>query len=119
MSKIKIKNFGPIQEGYNENNGWIDISKVTVFIGNQGSGKSTVAKLISTFKSYASIQSLLSILNGKYSLAMKSRPLATKTSCSIPCLNLSNALNSFCQAGFSLNQSYLDISLIKKPLSVN
>ena len=49
MSKIKIKNFGPIQEGYNENNGWIDISKVTVFIGNQGSGKSTVAKLISTF----------------------------------------------------------------------
>ena len=49
MSKIKIKNFGPIQEGYKENNGWIDISKVTVFIGNQGSGKSTVAKLISTF----------------------------------------------------------------------
>src|SRR5271154_2823843 len=49
MSKIRIKNFGPIQEGYNENDGWIDIKKVTVFIGNQGSGKSTVAKLISTF----------------------------------------------------------------------
>ena len=48
MSKIKIKNFGPIKEGYLENNGWIDIKKVTVFIGNQGSGKSTVAKLIST-----------------------------------------------------------------------
>jgi predicted ATPase len=28
----------------------MDIKKVTVFIGNQGSGKSTVAKLISTFK---------------------------------------------------------------------
>lgn len=49
MSKIKIKNFGPIKEGYRENDGWIDIKKVTVFIGNQGSGKSTVAKLISTF----------------------------------------------------------------------
>ena len=49
MSKIRIKNFGPIKEGYNENDGWLDIKKVTVFIGNQGSGKSTVAKLISTF----------------------------------------------------------------------
>lgn len=49
MGKIRIKNFGPIKEGYKENDGWIDIKKVTVFIGNQGSGKSTVAKLISTF----------------------------------------------------------------------
>lgn len=47
MSKIRIKNFGPIKEGYLENDGWIDIKKVTVFIGNQGSGKSTVAKVIS------------------------------------------------------------------------
>lgn len=49
MSRIKIKNFGPIKEGYIEDDGWISIDKVTVFIGNQGSGKSTVAKLISTF----------------------------------------------------------------------
>jgi predicted ATPase len=49
MSKIRIKNFGPIKEGYQENEGWLDVKKVTVFIGNQGSGKSTVAKLISTF----------------------------------------------------------------------
>ena len=49
MSKIRIKNFGPIKEGCQEKDGWIDIKKVTVFIGNQGSGKSTVAKLISTF----------------------------------------------------------------------
>src|SRR6266496_1824342 len=49
MPKIKIKNFGPIKEGYLENEGWLDIGKVTLFIGNQGSGKSTVAKLISTF----------------------------------------------------------------------
>lgn len=49
MSKIKIKNFGPIKAGCIANDGWIDIKKVTLFIGNQGSGKSTVAKLISTF----------------------------------------------------------------------
>ncbi len=49
MCKIRIKNFGPIKEGCKTNNGWIDIKEVTVFIGNQGSGKSTVAKLISTF----------------------------------------------------------------------
>lgn len=49
MSKIKIKYFGPIKEGCKENDGWIDVKKVTLFIGNQGSGKSTVAKLITTF----------------------------------------------------------------------
>jgi len=49
MNRIKIKNFGPIKEGNLENDGWIDINKITVFIGNQGSGKSTIAKLISTF----------------------------------------------------------------------
>ena len=49
MSKIRIKNFGPIKEGFFSDDGWIDVRKVTVFIGDQGSGKSTVAKLISTF----------------------------------------------------------------------
>ena len=49
MSKIKINNFGPIRDGFQGDNGWLDISKITVFIGNQGSGKSTIAKLISTF----------------------------------------------------------------------
>ncbi len=54
MSKIRIKNFGPIKEGFTETlpdgtvSEWMDVKKVTVFIGNQGSGKSTVAKLIST-----------------------------------------------------------------------
>ncbi|WPO81081.1 ATP-binding protein [Chryseobacterium sp. JJR-5R] len=47
--KIRIKNFGPIKEGLLENDGWIKISKNTIFIGNQGSGKSTIAKLVSTF----------------------------------------------------------------------
>ncbi len=49
MNKIKVRHFGPIQEGCLEDDGWIDINKMTVFIGNQGSGKSTIAKLISTF----------------------------------------------------------------------
>lgn len=49
MAKIRIKNFGPIKEGLLTDNGWIEINKVTLFIGNQGSGKSTIAKLISTF----------------------------------------------------------------------
>ncbi len=48
MNRIKIRNFGPIGDGFIDNGGWININKVTVFIGNQGSGKSTVAKLVST-----------------------------------------------------------------------
>ncbi|MBI1307950.1 MAG: AAA family ATPase [Bacteroidetes bacterium] len=48
MYKLRVKNFGPIKEGLSDNDGWIEIKKVTVFIGNQGSGKSTVAKLFST-----------------------------------------------------------------------
>ena len=49
MARIRIKNFGPIKQGCPDDDGWIDIKKVSVFIGNQGSGKSCVAKLISTF----------------------------------------------------------------------
>lgn len=48
MSRIKIKHFGPLATSTNENDGWLEIKKVTIFIGNQGSGKSTIAKLIST-----------------------------------------------------------------------
>lgn len=46
MSKIKIKNFGAIKTGFEESNGFMEIHKVTIFIGNQGTGKSSVAKLI-------------------------------------------------------------------------
>lgn len=49
MSRIKIKNFGPIKDSPSLNDGWVEIKKITIFMGNQGSGKSTVAKLISTF----------------------------------------------------------------------
>ncbi len=47
MAKLKVKYVGPIKEGYNSNDGFIDFKGVTVFIGNQGSGKSTIAKLFS------------------------------------------------------------------------
>lgn len=46
MNSIEIKNFGPIRNGYN---GKMPIYPVTIFCGPQGAGKSTVAKLISTF----------------------------------------------------------------------
>lgn len=46
MSRIRVQNFGPLKN----NTQWIELGKVTLLIGNQGSGKSTVAKLISTFK---------------------------------------------------------------------
>ena len=49
MNKLRVKNFGPIRTGLIENDGWIDVKKVTVFLGDQGTGKSTVAKLITTF----------------------------------------------------------------------
>ena len=45
MSNITIRNFGAIKEHSTP----IEIKKITFFIGNQGSGKSTVAKLIATF----------------------------------------------------------------------
>ena len=45
MSSIIIRNFGAIKEHSSP----IEIKKVTCFIGNQGSGKSTVANLIATF----------------------------------------------------------------------
>lgn len=48
MAELLIKNFGPIINGYSENNGFMKISPITLFIGNQASGKSTVAKVYST-----------------------------------------------------------------------
>jgi predicted ATPase len=44
MQKIIIKNFGPIK--YAE----IEVKKILVLIGEQASGKSTIAKLIYFFK---------------------------------------------------------------------
>ena len=49
MAQIRLSDFGPIIKGYTENEGYIDFKKVTVFIGDQGMGKSTLAKLYSLF----------------------------------------------------------------------
>lgn len=51
MNKLKIQNFGPITLGFagdEESDGFMKFRKVTVFIGNQGTGKSSIAKLFST-----------------------------------------------------------------------
>lgn len=55
MARLKIKNFGPIEEnisadGTLADDGFftVDFPSVTVFIGRQASGKSTLAKLYST-----------------------------------------------------------------------
>lgn len=46
--KFKIQNFGPITQGYSTDDGFLHIDGVTVFIGGQGTGKSSVAKCLST-----------------------------------------------------------------------
>lgn len=49
MAKLRVKNFGPIKDGFSENDGFMEITPVTVICGNQATGKSTIAKLYSTF----------------------------------------------------------------------
>jgi predicted ATPase len=48
MAKLKIKNIGPIKSTVNLKNEYIEFDGVTVFIGNQGTGKSTISKIYST-----------------------------------------------------------------------
>jgi predicted ATPase len=54
--KLIVKNFGPIREAE------IDLRKVTVFIGEQASGKSVLAKLVEIFNNvkYGSAGSYIS-----------------------------------------------------------
>lgn len=52
MSKekyLKVRNFGPIKDGYRGNEGFMPFSKYVFFCGPQATGKSCVAKLFSTF----------------------------------------------------------------------
>lgn len=49
MERLVIRNFGPVNNGLDENDGYIEFLPVTVFCGNQATGKSTVAKLYSSF----------------------------------------------------------------------
>lgn len=46
VKKLVIKNFGPIRAAE------IDLKKINIFIGPQGSGKSTIAKIVSAVMSY-------------------------------------------------------------------
>ncbi|MBC6994361.1 AAA family ATPase [Neolewinella lacunae] len=48
MAKIKVENFGPINGGVVGDDEFLYFEKVTILIGNQATGKSSVAKLIST-----------------------------------------------------------------------
>ena len=48
MAKLKIRNIGPIKSTDNLQNGYLDFDGVTLFIGNQGTGKSTISKIYST-----------------------------------------------------------------------
>ena len=49
MTKIRIKNCDPIISCFDSGDDFIEFGKYTLFIGDQGTGKSTVAKLISIF----------------------------------------------------------------------
>lgn len=48
MARIKVKYVGPIKEGLQESDGFFEFNGVTLLIGDQGAGKSTIAKLYST-----------------------------------------------------------------------
>lgn len=50
MEKLSIRHFGPIKEAD------IELKRINVFIGPQGSGKSTIAKVISAFRSYNNLK---------------------------------------------------------------
>ncbi len=60
MESIYIKNFGPVKEV-----SLLDIKKVTVFIGDSGSGKSTIMKVLSLFRWLYKMMNIRSFL--KYS----------------------------------------------------
>ncbi len=49
MPKLRIRYVGPIMEGFHENDGFMEISPVVLICGDQATGKSTIAKLYSTF----------------------------------------------------------------------
>ena len=49
MAYLKIKNFGPIKDGLKTNDGFIKLDRLTIIYGEQGSGKSAISKLYSTF----------------------------------------------------------------------
>lgn len=65
MESVIIKNFGPIKEAE-----FSDIKKITIFIGESGSGKSTIMKIIALFRWLYKMLNIRSFL--KYSGIKKS-----------------------------------------------
>lgn len=49
INKLKVENFGPIKAGYEADDGYLSLNQLSVFCGTQGTGKSTLVKLYSTF----------------------------------------------------------------------
>lgn len=49
MERLIVRNFGPVRCGLDNCDGFMEILPVTIFCGNQATGKSTVAKLYSSF----------------------------------------------------------------------
>ena len=49
MEKLRVRNFGAVGAGVEENDGFIESSKMILFLGKRGSGKGTITKLLSTF----------------------------------------------------------------------
>lgn len=50
MPMLKVRNFGPIAAGFKQSDdGFFEIPKMTLLCGSQGSGKSSIAKLLSVF----------------------------------------------------------------------
>ena len=47
MTRLRVKNVGPIKKGYELDKGFIKFPGITIFTGPQGSGKSTIAKIYS------------------------------------------------------------------------
>ncbi len=49
IERLIVRNFGPVRCGLDNCDGFMEILPVTIFCGNQATGKSTVAKLYSSF----------------------------------------------------------------------
>ncbi len=49
MVRMRIRNFGPVGSGLDSNDGYMEFDLVTMLVGNQATGKSTVARLYSAF----------------------------------------------------------------------
>jgi len=50
LCRLRVKAFGPILSGYTETaDGYFNVSRVSMLCGPQGTGKSTIAKLVSVF----------------------------------------------------------------------